>query len=162
MQNAKCKIGRGCTFGCTFFVRLKLIKRLPAGMSQSDCRVCKQTSRSSRGTRVRESACTKRFDGSAVKRSKTLFTQSPPPLRGAPSRREPWEKSPPHIRLFPQSAIHRSLLWRRACRKATLLVVDEEFLRIRISIKNDPCELGRSSHGSGTKENCTVLYSFEV
>ena len=87
MQNAECKIGKNRTFGCTFFVRLKLIKRLPAGMSQSGCRVCKQTSRSSRGTRVRESACTRRFDGSAVKRAKTLFTQSPPPLRGSVSLR---------------------------------------------------------------------------
>jgi hypothetical protein len=82
------------------FARLKHTKRLPAGMSQSDCRVCKQTSRSSRGTRVRESACAKRFDGSAVKRFKTIFAQSPPPLRGAPSRREPWERSSPRIRLL--------------------------------------------------------------
>ena len=36
----------------------------------------------------------KRFDGSVVKRAKMLFSQSPPPLRGAPSRREPWERSP--------------------------------------------------------------------
>ena len=70
-----------------FLARLKETKRLPAGMSQSDCRVCKQTSRSSRGTRVRESACTKRFDGSAVKIYKTLFSQSPPPLRGSVSLR---------------------------------------------------------------------------
>jgi hypothetical protein len=69
------------------FARLKHTKRLPAGMSQSDCRVCKQTSRSSRGTRVRESACAKRFDGSAVKRFKTIFAQSPPPLRGSVSLR---------------------------------------------------------------------------
>ena len=49
--------------------------------------------------RLRESACTRRFDGSAVKRSKTLFSQSPPPLRGAPSRREPWERSPPREKM---------------------------------------------------------------
>ena len=55
---------------------------------------------SSRGTRVRESACTKRFDGSVVKRSKTLFSQSPPPLRGAPSRREPLERSSPNVHLL--------------------------------------------------------------
>ena len=51
--------------------------------------------------RLRESACTKRFDGSAVKRFKTIFAQSPPPLRGAPSRREPWEiSSPPNVHLL--------------------------------------------------------------
>ena len=37
--------------------------------------------------RLRESACTKRFGGSAVKISESLFPQSPPPLRGSVSLR---------------------------------------------------------------------------
>ena len=96
--------------------------------------------------RLRERACTKRFDGSAVKRSKTLFSQSPPPLRGAPSQREPSEKSLPRIPLLPKSATYISLLlWEKVPRNEA----DEECVKGRCAMEKFVYVTNTSSTASG-------------
>ena len=78
--------------------------------------------------------------------SLSFVPQSPPPLCGAPSRREPWKRSPPHIRLLPQSTIYVSLLpWRR-CRGTRRMRLFELYLIYFYLIRLDLRIKARSIH----------------